>query len=177
MDILEIIRADHDAILAQLERLEGSVADDDRASEAMIRAVHVTVAIKLHAKVEEKVLYEAIKTGSLELREHALEGRFEHEAIELLLDRLLVQRPGPQLRAVVHVVSGLFEHHAKLVEEAELFPCLREALTEAERAQLGRDMFIEKRRMLPQIERQVGPAARGSHDVRPGLHIHGLRRF
>src|SRR6187431_2885870 len=108
MDIIEVITTDHADALAKIRELDRLAADDARTSDAMRLAVRIAVAIKVHSKAEEKVLYEAMRTAPTPLPELALEGPHAHRAIDVTLDKLVLHRPGPELRAILHVVSGLF---------------------------------------------------------------------
>ncbi|MBA3453818.1 MAG: hemerythrin domain-containing protein [Deltaproteobacteria bacterium] len=175
MDIIELITADHDEAAKLIEELDQFAADDSRTSEAMRIAVKLAVALKTHAKAEERILYESMRTATAQLAEFALEGPYEHQALDLMLDKLAVHRPGPELRAILHVIKAQFEHHARVEEEGVMLPAVREAFRDHERAQLARDFLDVKERLQPQIVRQVGAPARGTHDGR-GFHIHGHRR-
>src|SRR6186713_2242560 len=88
MDIVEIIKADHDEVAALIDQLDQLAGDDARTSEAMRVAVRLAVRLKTHAKAEEKVLYEAMRTATPQLKELALEGPYEHQALDLMLDKL-----------------------------------------------------------------------------------------
>ena len=57
-----------------------------------------------------------------------------------------------------------------------MLPAVRAAVLDDERAQLARDFLDVKQRLQPRIERLVGAPARGTHDGRVSLHIHGHRR-
>jgi hypothetical protein len=173
MDIIELITADHDEATDIFDALALLAADDRRTSEAMRLAVRLAVTLKTHAKAEEKVLYEAIRTASVELADFAIEGPYEHQVLDMMLDKLCVQRPGIELKAILKVSKEMFEHHARDEEEAYILPLVKAAFSDVERVQLGGDMLAMKRRLRPQIERLVGPAMRGTHD---GLHIHHSRR-
>lgn len=175
MDIIALVTADHDEVFAQIEQLEILVADDSRSSDAMRLAVKLAVTVKTHAKAEERVLYDAMRTSTDQLRERALEGPYAHQALDMMLDKLVLHRPGPELRAILKVCKGLFQQHARDEEEGAVLPALAAALPASQREQLGQAMHAEKLRLRPQIERLVGPAARGSHDGR-GFHIHAHRR-
>lgn len=175
MDIIELIKADHAEITQLISQLDGMAADDLRAGEAMRLAVRIAVTIKIHAKAEERVFYEAIHTASPQLRELALEAPYEHQALDMIVDKLVLHRPGAELKAILHVCTGLFEHHARETEERVMLPAAAQVLAQAERVRLGRDMIAEKARIRPQVERLVGPPARGSAEGR-GLHVHAHRR-
>ena len=175
MDIIEGITADHDDAVALIEKLDQIAADDARTSEAMRLAFRLAVGLKTHAKAEERVLYDAMRTSTPQLAELALEGPYEHQALDLLLDKLVVHRPGRELRAILHVIRHQFELHARTEEEGIVLPAVRAAFSADERAQLAKDFLDVKLRVQPQIERLVGAPARGTHDGR-GFHIHGHRR-
>jgi len=176
MDIIQIITTDHDEAAKLIDELEQLVADDARTSEAMRLAVRLAVVLKTHAKAEERVLYEAMRTATPQLAALALEGPYEHQVLDLMLDKLAVHRPGPELRAILHVIKAQFEHHARHEEEHVVLPAVRAAFGDAELAQLAYDYLDVKQRMQPQIERLVGAPARGTHDGRVAFHIHGHRR-
>ena len=175
MDIIETIKADHDEAAELIDQLEPVASDDARTSEAMRIAVRLAVTLKTHAKAEERVLYEAMRTASPKLAELAREGPYAHQALDFMLDKLLVHRPGPELKAILHVIKAQFEHHARREEELEMLPAIRAAVPDDERARLAQDLQDEKRRLRPQVERLVGAPARGAHDGR-GFHVHGHRR-
>lgn len=176
MDIIDLITADHDETAGLIAELAQFAADDARTSEAMRIAVKLAVGLKVHAKAEERVLYEAMRTATPQLAGLALEGPYEHLAVDLMLDKLVVHRPGPELRAILHVLEVQFEHHARDAEERIVLPAIRVAFLHDERAQLASDFLDVKQRLKPQIERLVGAPARGTHDGRGGFHIHGHRR-
>ena len=160
MDIIEVITSDHDAAAGLFGALEDVALDDRRTSDAMHRVVRLAVALKVHCFAEEHVLYEAVRTANPQLAELALEGPYEHEALDLMLDKLVLHRPGPELRALLHVARHEFEHHARDDEERRMLPAVEAWFTEAERTKLGLDMLAEKRRIRPHVERLVGPPPR-----------------
>lgn len=165
MDITELITADHDEAAQLFADLETLVLDDSQSSGAMLLAVRLAVAVKVHCHAEEKVVYAAMRTSGDELAALALEGPYEHQVLDLMLDKLVLHRPGPELRAILHVARFEFEHHARGDEEGLMLPALRRAFGTAERVQLGFDMMAEKRRMKAHIQRLVGPAPRNIGDM------------
>src|SRR5436190_22326640 len=95
-----------------------------------------------------------------DLEAFAREGKYEHQIMDLLLDRLVLQRPGPELFAILKVARHEFEHHARLEEEGSLLPALREFLDPDHSMSIAHDFLHERRRIRPAIERMVGPAVR-----------------
>lgn len=175
MDIIKCIKADHDEVADLFAELADLAADDHRTSDAMRLAVRLVIALKIHAHAEERVVYPAMRSGDRRLVAFAREGHYEHRALDMLLDRLIAQRPGPELVAILKVARDQFEHHARHEEEAVILPLLGAQLTPTESLSLAHDFIHERRRIRPSIERLVGPAARGTHDGR-GIHISHHRR-
>jgi hemerythrin superfamily protein len=175
MDIIKAIKADHDEVAELFEQLAHLAGDDQRTSDAMRTAVRLAIAVKIHAHAEERVVYDAMRDRDPRLAAFSREGRYEHSALDMLLDRLIAQRPGPELVAILKVARDQFEHHARHEEEAVILPLLVDDPTPTESLSLAHDFIHERRRIRPSIERLVGPAARGTHDGR-GIHISHHRR-
>ena len=158
MKIGDVIAQDHVEIVALFDELEPIAADDRRAAEAMRLVASLAVALKTHGLAEEKVLYQVICTANDRLAACALEGPHELHALDTVLDRLLVLRPGPEFRAALAVARRLFEQHA-IHETRELIPAMAEALPDDEHEQLGNDLVDAKQRLRPRIARHIAPLA------------------
>ena len=173
MDVIELVIADHDEAADLFEQLERLAADDARSNQAM-RLVHqLAVSIKTHAKAEERILTDVMRSASPELAQLAREGPYEHQALDVMLDKLVLHRPGPELVAILHVAGRLFVQHARDEEEAVVLPALRTAVDPEERARLAHDFLVEKKRIRPGIERLVGAPARATGEARlRHLHVH-----
>ncbi len=174
MDIFKCIKADHDEATGLFDELMHVAEDDRRTSDAMRLAVRLAVTLKIHAHAEEKIVYEVMTSATPDLAAFSREGRYEHQLMDLLLDKLLVQRPGPELFAILRVARHEFEYHARIEEEGRLLPALEAHLEDGHTLHLAHDFLHERRRIRPVIERAVGPAVRGTHD---GLRAHQHRRW
>ncbi len=162
MDIIDVIRHDHDEIDALFAEL-AQVARDDRRGNGVVRLCgQLVVAARVHARAEERVLYEVLRTCPGPLKAFALAGAHEHEMLDITLDKLLVQRPSEELEVIVRVARDLFEMHARDEEETDVLPLVREAFGDDERIAIGRDHVAEKARIRPQIERFVVIPARAA---------------
>lgn len=162
MDIVDLIRRDHDDV-AELFAHVAEIARDDRRTSGAVRAcAQLVVAARVHARAEERVLYEVLRTHGGPLKAFALAGPHEHETLDITLDKLLLHRPSEELEVIVRVARDLFEMHARDEEEADVLPLITEALTADERAALARDMAAEKARIRPQIARMVALPARAA---------------
>jgi len=172
MDLFKCIKADHDEAVELFNELARFAGDDSRTSDAMRLAVRLACALKIHAHAEEKIVYEVMRGGPPTLAAFAREGNYEHQTLDLLLERLITQRPGPEMVAILRVARHHFEHHAREDEELIILPKLQEILEPAASLHLAYDFLHEKRRIRPSIERLVGPAMRPTSD---GLGSHGRR--
>lgn len=162
MDIVELIRRDHDELAEMFDEL-AQIARDDRRGNGTVRLCgRLVTAARLHARAEERVFYEVLRTCPGPLKAFALAGPHEHEILETTLDKLLVQRPSEELEVIVRVARDLFAMHSRDREEGELLPAVQAALTEEELVGLARDLLAEKVRLRPQIERLVGTPLRAA---------------
>ena len=164
MRVGDILTADHREIDALFDALAPIAGDDHRGAEIMRLVTQLALAIKTHGLAEEKVVYEVIRTANDRLAACALEGPHELHALDIVIDRLLVLRPGPELRAALAVARRLFDQHAHH-EEHELIPAMAEALPDDEHELLGHDLACAKQRLRPQIARHIAPLAG------PRLHL------
>jgi len=97
MDIIDIITQDHDDIATRIDELEPIARTTRATSDAMRLVVKLAVAVKLHAKAEEGVLDPALRAATPQLAKLALEDRTSTRRFDLMLDKLVLHRPGPEL--------------------------------------------------------------------------------
>ena len=164
MDIVDLIKRDHDEVADLFDHLADVARDDRRTTgaEALRACAHLVVAAHVHARAEERVLYEALRTCGGPLKGFALAGPHEHEILDVTLDKLLLHRPSEELVVIARVARDLFEMHAHEEEEAEILPLIRQELALEDREALARDMVAEKARIRPQIARMVALPARAA---------------
>ncbi len=115
------------------------------------------VSVLLHAKSEEKGLYDMISSKKEEFKDFTLEGTLEHSLVENTLKRLLAVKPGGngEFKAALSVTKELLEHHTKEEEEEELFPKIKKTFSSEERDQMGQLMIEAKEKLRPEIEKMV----------------------
>lgn len=162
MDVVDLIKRDHDEISQMFDHISEIARDDRRSANGVRLCARLVVAARVHSRAEERVLYEALKTYGGPLKAFALGGPHEHETLEITLDKLLVQRPCEELVVIVRVARDLFEMHAREEEEAEILPLVRQTLSAEELVALGRDLADEKARLRPQITRLAAMPARAA---------------
>ncbi len=117
MDILKLIKKDHDEAFAIIEKL-GHMTDKPTSAAEKLTLELVTEVI-LHAKSEEEGLYDSIEGAKEEFKDFVLEGVIEHSLVENTLMRLLATKPGGngEFKAALEVTKELPEHHAQEEEE------------------------------------------------------------
>ncbi|HEU0029071.1 MAG TPA: hypothetical protein VFQ53_00470 [Kofleriaceae bacterium] len=153
MGILEVMAADHAEAAALFDELTPIAGDDRRTCDVMRVATRLAIEIKSHALAEQKVLLEALRTAGDDCAAYALEALHELYALDLVIDKMLALRPGPELRAAVCVARRLFDQHMERAV-AEVLPAAGSRLADG---QLARDLVVEKRRVRPRVMRLVSP--------------------
>lgn len=149
MDILTLIRRDHDDLFARLMALE-EILDWQRGylqRPVVTRQVQELVKqLQVHARAEELSLYKSLLQLDLhKLDEKSREGIAEHRSIDDAAGRLLELCDDPyagreDLLAEVVVLKELLEHHARHEEEEELFPEIKRRFDSDARKALGAEM-------------------------------------
>lgn len=176
MDVLDIIESDHDAIetlIDMLAAIADSSADRDIARAGEL-GQQLATELELHVRSEEHVVYRACQHVDPALREHALAGAHHHLLIDTMLGEVRGLRPGAdgKLRAAVGVLRDVFRRHARDDEQGRVFPILRAALSDDERAALGQALLAERDRIRPAVERDTERPRRRPHSPARGFRSH-----
>jgi hemerythrin-like domain-containing protein len=156
MDILDMIREDHDEALNLIKKLD-KLSEEAPTAKVERTVRELVIAVKLHAKSEEVALYAGIQAAKRDFRDFVLEAYNEHELLDHMLDKLLLLEAGEdgELKAALSVCKDLIEHHGKEEEEKELFPKLKKFFSAEELMGMGNQMQNEKERLRSGIEAQV----------------------
>lgn len=145
MDVIDLIVTDHEELRDRCAALREAVARDDAARISELFAAQ-RVLLVAHHQTEEEVLFRlGIRTEALRgLIDEALE---EHRLINAYLGYLLSAprriRPG----AKAEVLAEAVEHHLAK-EEMELFPAIRQVLSNEELSALAKP-FADKEQARP----------------------------
>ena len=75
--ICELIRREHDEVADLFDRLLVLSRDDRRVEECGRIAAWLVAVVRIHARAEERVVYEALRTHA-QLKAFALAGPHEH---------------------------------------------------------------------------------------------------
>lgn len=136
MDALQLLIADHNRVRGLFKRFEAAHDKDDTATATKV-VDKIVEELTVHAEIEERVFYPAIKGRNDELDELVAEGFEEHKVAKTLLEEIVALAPGDETwTAKVTVLIESIEHHAE-EEEQEMFKLVRKAVKEAEREDLA----------------------------------------
>ncbi len=153
MDILALLRRDHDAFFAAIASI-AALLEPGAFQRATVRSKgHALVLqLQIHARSEERSLYAglfALARAPPNVREHldrkGREGVCEHQSIDdatLRFERIIDDDKclRADILAELTVVGELLEHHARVEEEGELFPEVERHFSMEERQGLGAEM-------------------------------------
>lgn len=136
MNAFEILKRDHrevDALMAQLEKADGS-ASDKQTFETLRESLTV------HAEAEETIVYPALEEFE-ETEAEAEHSYDEHAEVKALLAQMGELEPkSPEFQNLLAELKSNVQHHVK-EEEGELFPKGEELLSDDELEEMGREIM------------------------------------
>jgi hemerythrin superfamily protein len=149
MDAISILKADHKKVEGLFKRL---LKLGDTAHTARKKLfVEIDAEISVHAHIEEKIFYPALKakTGpNTDERDEVLEAYEEHALVKGMLHELEALNPKNETyNAKLQVLSELVKHHVK-EEEGEMFPQAKKLLSAEELKSLGGKLEAAKAKAL-----------------------------
>src|SRR3954468_3683709 len=135
MNALIVLKQDHNNVEELFSRFEHLDAGDVMTKRHV--ADKIIEHLSIHAAVEEQVFYPAVRAASEEAEDVVLEGLEEHHVVKWTLSELEELAPtderfAPKMRVLIESVR----HHVE-EEENELFPKVREALTNEQLEEMG----------------------------------------
>jgi len=142
-DVRELLRHDHDAVLADLDALPQ--AGD--ATETLARLGRGRRKWMIHALAEETVVYNALEGLQGVASTRAAERFVEHELVESLFDKLATGRPATiEWRARLNVLRTLVARHIE-GEHEELLTRLATRFDSARLADLGQRFELAREKL------------------------------
>ncbi len=136
MNAFEILKKDHrevDALMAKLEKADGSAADKETFE--MLRE-----SLTVHAEAEETILYPALEEFE-ETEEEAEHSYDEHAEVKSMLAQMGELEPkSPEFQNLLAELKSNIQHHVR-EEEDELFPKGEKLLGEDELEEMGREIM------------------------------------
>lgn len=142
MNLIDLIKRDHDTLRQMLEKLDSTTERAVKTRRTQFERVRQELVV--HAHVEEAVLYTAIRDRP-ETHDMTLEGYEEHHVINVMLDELgRLPVDTEAWGAKIGVLREIVEHHLE-EEERDLFPQVRKLFDAETLATLG-ERFAEGRK-------------------------------
>jgi hemerythrin superfamily protein len=125
MNALDLLHADHEEVAALFKTALG----DGTPAAKKAAIAKVCRALTVHAKMEEKLFYPALrKAGKSKEKDSVLEAAEEHACVKDLVAKIKrVKGRDETLTAKVTVLKELVEHHVR-EEESEMFAEARSVL-------------------------------------------------
>lgn len=164
-DAVTLLTTQHDRFRELFDEFEGLSGRPSQRKHDLVREM-ITELVK-HAEIEEQVFYPAVREEVDGADDDVEEDLEEHHVAELLLAELDHLSPdADRYDAKVTVLIENVRHHME-EEEEELFPKVREQLSEERRRELGAAM----EKMWPKAPTRPHPA---SPDTPPANVLAGI---
>jgi hypothetical protein len=136
-DPIEMLERDHRRLEALFKKGEATTTRGTKVRREILEAL--TAELVVHERIEEKVLYPALKRHA-DAREIVLEGYQEHHVADLIVKELHRMPPTDERwGAKLKVLQENIEHHIE-EEEGDMFKTARSVLSRAQLDALGRKM-------------------------------------
>ena len=143
MDAITLLNNDHRAV-AKLFRAYKAEKRAGRATRSKIIDT-VIKELSIHAAIEERVFYPAIRAEVPKLEDQILESLEEHHVLKWTLEELTAIGPDDErYDAKVTVMMEQVRHHVE-EEETDWFPKVRAALPRARLRELGAELQKAKK--------------------------------
>jgi hemerythrin superfamily protein len=143
VNAVELLREDHRKVQDLFEEFEGA---DTRSRQRIIG--QALTELEVHAKIEEGVIYPAIREvlNEEDLMDEALE---EHHAAELLIKELRKMGPKDErYRAKFKVLAEMVKHHIE-EEESQILPQAEES--DLDLMELGQAAMTRKEKLMAKM--------------------------
>lgn len=165
MDVLDLLKQDHQKVAGLIDEVQQAEADDERLVEL---ANQIAQELTIHSKLEESLFYPLLRDRAEEEEERVdvFEAFTEHDVVKHLLSLLGSgrRRSEPELfKAELQVLGENVKHHVR-EEESTIFALARELIDDDEREQIGEEVQAQKERMMTSGSRgrRKTAAARGA---------------
>jgi len=143
MDAITLLKEDHRAVERLFRQFEK--AGDNASVEKRSLVDRIIEELSIHAAIEERVFYPAVRATVRDTEGMVLESLEEHHIVKWVLSELEGMDPGDErFDAKVTVLIENVRHHVK-EEETELFPQVRDELGRQALGDLGDALDAAKR--------------------------------
>ena len=147
MNVLTLLKRDHEAVGAMLDEVAKCPPDDGRM-ESLAREIEN--ALTVHAKIEEQIFYPALrdKANDGEEKVEVFEAYTEHDVIKHLIALLKKEgRRDEAFQAELQVLTESVKHHVK-EEESKIFALAKECFDQEKLDEMGTRMEALKGELL-----------------------------
>jgi hemerythrin superfamily protein len=157
VDVLDLLKQDHQKVAGLIEQVQQAEADDERLVEL---ANQLAQELTVHSELEESMFYPVLRERAEDEEERVdvFEAFTEHDVVKHLLSLIESgrRRREPEMfKAELQVLGESVKHHVR-EEESTLFALARELIDDDERQQLGEEVQEEKERMMMSSSRSRG---------------------
>jgi hemerythrin superfamily protein len=143
MDAIALLKADHKAV-SKLFREYKASKRAGRANRSKI-VDKIIKELSIHAAIEEKVFYPAVREEIPKLEDSILESLEEHHVLKWTLEELAtIDAEDERYDAKVTVMMEQVRHHVE-EEETDWFPKVRDKMPRARLQELGAELAKAKR--------------------------------
>lgn len=143
VNAVELLREDHRKVQDLFEEFEGA---DSRSRQRIVD--QALTELEIHAKIEEGLIYPAIREAldEDELMDQALE---EHHVAKVLIKELRKMGPKDErYSAKFQVLAEIVKHHIE-EEESDILPQAEES--DLDLAELGQEAMMQKEKLMTKI--------------------------
>ncbi|NNF64810.1 MAG: hemerythrin domain-containing protein [Acidimicrobiia bacterium] len=153
MDALAVLKSDHDKARKLFMEFRAAAEAKDNEKIADVTA-KIFEELETHTAIEERVFYpEVKKAGGAELEDLTAESNEEHHVVDVLMAEVKELTPSnDQYVAKMKVLIENVEHHAG-EEEKEMFPQVRNLLSQEELDELG--AALEREKWVVRVEKMT----------------------
>lgn len=147
MNVLDLLKQDHQMVAGLLDRVEHAEPGD---AELQDLAGEIAQALTVHAALEESLFYPVLRDRANEDEERVdvFEAFTEHDVVKHLISLIKGRRKDDALfKAELQVLGENVKHHVK-EEESTIFALARELMDERELNRIGERAESEKQRMM-----------------------------
>lgn len=143
MDAITLLTADHDEVRDLFEQFRTANEAEDMSRMKELQK-QIFSELETHTRIEEDIFYPAVRdTDEEELAETVDEGIQEHHVVKILMREIEEVSGDDTFIAKMKVLMENVEHHAE-EEETDMFPDLRERMSQERLDELGAEMEAAK---------------------------------
>ena len=144
MDVTQILHRDHQHV-SELFFQFSELEDDDKDQKNEL-VTQIIKELTVHAKVEEELVYPAVRDADDESEDMMDEADTEHHVVKFLMSELSEMKAGDDhFDSKVCVLAELVKHHVQ-EEEKEIFESLRESDLDLD--ELGEEVVARKEELM-----------------------------